>query len=75
MQDETKDAQLITGIARQNHQDFAEFVLRYMISIMKFVRRYFHNHAQVEDIAQDVFLKVWQHAAQWQAKTGGSPRA
>lgn len=75
MNHETKDAQLLAGIARQNHQDFAEFVSRYLFAITKFIRRYFHNHAQVEDIAQDVFLKVWQHAAQWQVKTNGSPRA
>ena len=69
------DAQLLAGISRQNHDDFAEFVSRYMLSIMNFIHRYFSNHAQVEDIAQDVFLKVWQHASQWRPKADSSPRA
>ena len=69
------DAQLLAGITRQNHDDFAEFVSRYMLPIMNFIHRYFSNHAQVEDIAQDVFLKVWQHASQWQPKADSSPRA
>ena len=75
MQDDTDDVQLVEGIARQSHQDFAEFVNRYMLAIMNFIHRYIHNYVQVEDIAQDVFLNVWQHAAQWQAKPNGSPRA
>lgn len=75
MQNENNDAQLMAGITRQNHDDFAEFVSRYMLSIMNFINRYVENRAQVEDIAQDVFLRVWQHAKLWQPQTGASPRA
>jgi RNA polymerase sigma-70 factor (ECF subfamily) len=75
MQNDNNDAKLIAGITRQNHDDFAEFVSRYMLSIMNFIHRYIGNRAQVEDIAQDVFLRVWQHAALCKPRAGTSPRA
>jgi len=75
MQDETNDVQLIKGIARQNHDDFAEFTSRYMLPIMNYVHRYIQNRSHIEDIAQEVFLKVWQKAYQWKSQKAGSPRA
>jgi len=72
---DNKDAQLLAGIARQNHDDFAEFVSQYMLSIMNFVHRFFSSKSQAEDIAQDVFLKVWQNAKSWKQKESGSARA
>jgi len=79
MQDNNKinnrDAQLLAGIARQSHDDFAEFVSQYMLSIMNFVHRFFSSKSQAEDIAQDVFLKVWQNAKHWKHNEAGSARA
>jgi RNA polymerase sigma-70 factor (ECF subfamily) len=75
MRGDMNDVQLLAGITRQNHADFAEFVSRYTQPIMNFVYRFFPSHAQVEDIAQDVFLRVWQHAASWHPKDASSPRA
>ncbi len=75
MPNQQTDAQLLAGITRQNHQDFAEFVSRYMHMIMNFIYRYIDNRAQAEDIAQDVFLGVWQHADSWRPHVGATPRS
>lgn len=41
---------------------------RYMPVIRSYLLRILHSEAVAEDVAQDVFLRVWTHAHQWSAK-------
>ena len=74
MKNQTDDSQLLHAIAEQDQRAFADFLQVHLQPILVFIKRYINNHAQAEDIAQEVFLRVWLHAKQWQAKSG-SPRS
>lgn len=53
-------------IARQDQHAFAELLTRYLSKTLLFIKRYIVSHAQAEDIGQEVFIRVWQHAGKWQ---------
>jgi len=41
---------------------------RYQFVIRSYLLRILHSEAAADDVAQDVFLRVWTHAQQWSAK-------
>jgi RNA polymerase sigma-70 factor, ECF subfamily len=41
---------------------------RYTLVIRCYLLRILHSEAAADDVAQDVFLRVWTHAQQWSAK-------
>jgi len=41
---------------------------RYQPAIRSYLLRIVHSEAAADDVAQDVFLRVWTHAHQWSAK-------
>jgi RNA polymerase sigma-70 factor, ECF subfamily len=41
---------------------------RYQLVIRCYLLRILHSEAAADDVAQDVFLRVWTHAHQWKAK-------
>lgn len=71
---ELADDKLIIRIAAGDKRSFAAFLTRHLASVVKFANRYTRNRADAEDIAQDTFARIWQHAADWQPR-GLSPRA
>jgi len=44
----------------------AALVDRHLDGIIGFASRYLGNRADAEEVAQEVFLRVWRHAASWQ---------
>lgn len=55
-------------IAQGDHQAFAQLLAAHLPAVLAFIKRYIKEHAQAEDIAQETFTRVWQHAGQWQPR-------
>ena len=61
MQDigEVSDAQLVTSIARYSEVALAEVYRRHGGAVYGLARRVLNSTAEAEDVAQDVFLRLW----------------
>lgn len=71
----TKLVGLISGAAktpgkpvRHSQTEFAELVTRYQGPLFGFLGRMGFGQAQAEDLAQETFLRAWQHLAQYDAQ-------
>jgi RNA polymerase sigma factor (sigma-70 family) len=64
------DGELVSRIARGDQRAARALIDRHLPKMIALARRLLGNQADAEDVAQDVFLKVWTHAAQW--KPGGA---
>jgi RNA polymerase sigma-70 factor, ECF subfamily len=62
------DEELMLRCMNHNEQAFAELMARYEISIRRFCTGMVGDSALAADLAQDAFLKVWQHRARYQTK-------
>ena len=62
------DEELMLRCMNHNEQAFTELMARYEISIRRFCTGMVGDSALAADLAQDVFLKVWQHRARYQIK-------
>lgn len=71
----TEDTQLIQRIARQDAAAYNTLLERYLLRIMNFVRRYTPQQADAEDISQETFIRLWQHAGSWQDGENASVRS
>jgi RNA polymerase sigma-70 factor (ECF subfamily) len=54
------DPELIATILKGEQERFRELVERYQGRLVNFLYRLLHDRADAEDLAQDVFLKVYQ---------------
>lgn len=59
------DADLVLRVGRLDRAACEELVGRHLSRVTAVAYRVLGNSADAEDIAQEVFLKVWQHAASW----------
>jgi len=65
---EVSDQQLV-GRARQGDEDsFEEIVRRYSPRVFQVASRFFRQRSQVEDIAQEVFLKAYRQLGKFEAR-------
>ncbi len=55
------DEQLITDYLKGDEKALEILIKRYLISIYSFVYRFAGNSQEVEDITQEVFIKVWRN--------------
>ena len=62
----TDDA-LLADIARDDKLAFRELSLRYLDKICRIAFRMVGNRQDAEDVAQEVFVSVWNHRHQWTA--------
>jgi RNA polymerase sigma-70 factor, ECF subfamily len=68
------DDELIARIAGGDKAAFRLFVDRHTGLIFSLGWRMLHNRQEAEDVAQETFLRVWQHAGSWQADKGAAVR-
>lgn len=61
--EQTDDGQLIEQVLKGNEDAFAEIVNRYSTRIFQIASRYFRQRSQVEEIAQEVFIKAYTQLA------------
>lgn len=59
------DTVLVAAIARGDRAAANTLVQKHLPRILAVARRMLGERAEAEDVAQDVFLKVWTHAARW----------
>lgn len=66
MQDLSDDA-LLALIATDDRNAFRELMRRHIHKIWRVAYRVLHNEQDSEDVAQEVFVTIWNKRADWQA--------
>jgi RNA polymerase sigma-70 factor (ECF subfamily) len=64
---EPPDSELIAAVLRGETARFEILIARYQAKIFGVVRRYARRESDVEDIVQDIFLKVFQKLSSYRA--------
>jgi len=65
---ELSDLELVNSSRGGDDAAFAEIVRRYSPRVFRFAGRFFRQHAQVEEIAQDVFLKAFTQLEKFEGR-------
>lgn len=60
------DAELIRRIARGDARAAERFVHAHAERLVRLARRMLNDAAEAEDVAQEVFIRVWKEAPKWQ---------
>lgn len=71
---DTDESILFARIAAGDQGAFRLFLEQHLPAVLAFSRRYLRDEAEAEDVTQEVFSRVWQHAARWREQ-GLSPRS
>lgn len=61
------DLELVRRIGAGEAAAYAALVDRHLEMVTALAGRMLANRADVEDVVQEVFLRVWQHAGRWRA--------
>ncbi|MFX0077038.1 MAG: RNA polymerase sigma factor [Candidatus Hermodarchaeota archaeon] len=71
MQDNSRDQdlKLVKGVIRGDEPSFEELVKKYQHSVLNTIYRYIGDYNEAEDIAQDVFIKVWRKIKDFKGKS------
>ncbi|MCP4151451.1 MAG: RNA polymerase sigma factor [bacterium] len=64
-----EDKQLVRSIAEGDEAAFEEILRRYHKKIINFIYYFTRDANHSEDIAQDVFIKVWKNAAKFKGNS------
>jgi RNA polymerase sigma-70 factor (ECF subfamily) len=68
MDKEISSEDLMARIARGDDDAFEILVSRHQASILNLIYRFIGDRAQAKDLAQEVFIRVWQAAKSYQPK-------
>ena len=63
---------LLLRVSRGDQQAFSEFYDLLAPRILGLIRRLLVDHAQSEEVAQEVFLEIWQSASRFDPNKGGA---
>ena len=63
------DKTLINEISKKNEYAFERFVERYQKKTINLIYGYTHSMPDAEELAQDVFVKVWQKAGSFKSNS------
>lgn len=64
--DERPDDELVAAVAKGDEQACRLLMERHLGRVVAVARRMMGNQADAEEVAQEVFLRVWTHAERWQ---------
>jgi RNA polymerase sigma-70 factor (ECF subfamily) len=67
---EVDDGELVAAITRRDDAAMAEVVRRHRGPVLAFARRLVGDRARAEEIAQEVFLRLWERSAAFDATRG-----
>lgn len=59
------DILLMERIGAGDHRAFRELVEKHQNAVIGTVAKMLNNHSEAEDIAQQVFLRIWRHAKRY----------
>lgn len=62
------DSQLMAVVAQGDKGAFTELVSRHLNAVIYFALRYLGRRPDAEDVAQEAFVRLWKHAANWEPK-------
>jgi|SRR3989339_1067951 len=62
------DENLIVATANGDESAFEELVEKYKLIVFNIIYQYLCNNSETEDVAQEVFIKVWKHAGTFNPK-------
>jgi RNA polymerase sigma-70 factor (ECF subfamily) len=65
----SSDEELMGKVAQGDVQAFENLVYRHQRRILNLIFRFIGDRAQAEDVAQDVFLRVWQASKNYEPKS------
>lgn len=68
------DSALMQRVAAGDHRAYAILVDRHLRHAVNMAWRVLFDRADAEEVAQEAFLRVWQHAHRWQPDGGASFR-
>jgi RNA polymerase sigma-70 factor (ECF subfamily) len=68
MNEEVSSEDLMTRIAKGEENAFEILVNRHQTSILNLIYRFIGDRTQAKDLAQEVFLRVWQSARSYEPK-------
>lgn len=63
------DEHLISLAASGDEQAFEHIVQKYQQAVFNTIYRYTGSHDDVQDLAQEIFIKVWHNAAKFKGKS------
>ncbi|MGB3478139.1 MAG: RNA polymerase sigma factor [bacterium] len=66
---DSNDNYLIKQAAEGNENAFQELIIRYQQAVFSTIHRYIGNYDNVEDLAQEIFIKVWRNAGKFRGKS------
>lgn len=64
--DEASDDELVAAVAKGDERSCRVLMDRHLLRIVALARRMLGNQADAEEVAQEVFLRVWTHAERWE---------
>ena len=65
-----EDGVLVAAIARHDEAAFEEALRRHRAPVIAFARRIVQEDARAEEVAQEVFLRLWRHPDRFDAPRG-----
>ncbi|HEX6957422.1 MAG TPA: RNA polymerase sigma factor [Ferrovibrio sp.] len=68
------DSGLMQRVAAGEHRAYATLVDRHLRHAVTLAYRVLFDRAEAEEVAQEAFLRVWQHAGRWRPDGGASFR-
>lgn len=68
MSDRDVDAELVARVQKGDKRAFDLLVLKYQRKIMRLLARMLNNQAEIEDIAQETFIKAYRALPQFRGK-------
>jgi len=63
------DADMVKGVAGGDEKAFEQLVKKYEHSVLNTIYRYVGDRVEAEDIAQEVFLRVWRQARNFKGES------
>lgn len=64
--------ELLAQISQGDTAAFGEFYDRFAPRVLGLIRRLVRDHAQSEEVTQEVFLEIWQSASRFEPNKGGA---
>jgi RNA polymerase sigma-70 factor (ECF subfamily) len=63
------DVDVIKLVAKGDEKAFEQLVLKYQQAVFNTIYRYTGNRDDVQDLAQEIFIKVWRNAEKFKGKS------
>jgi len=66
---DSDDNCLIKQAAEGNESAFQKLIIKYQQAVFSTIYRHIGNYDNVEDLAQEIFVKVWRNAGKFRGKS------